>query len=95
MIYDVNLDQYALQCEITELLDVPPNSWATTSDWDAYGYRELEFRVLSAQVHDENGEAIELGRNGCAALAEQYSELIEEELWRQIETARQEAVADG
>ena len=93
MIYDVNLDQYALQCEVTELLDVPPDPWATSSDWDAYGYRELEFRVVSAQVYDEHGEAIELGRNGCAALAEQYGELIEEEVWRQIEAARREAAA--
>lgn len=88
MMYDVNLDQYALQCEITELLDVPPDPWAKTSDWDAFGYREIEFRVVSAQVYDENGKATELGRNGCAALAEQYAELIEEELWRQIEAAR-------
>jgi len=50
----------------------------------------MEFRVVSAQVYDENGEATELGRNGCAALAEQYGELIEEELWRQIEAARQD-----
>ncbi|VVN44894.1 hypothetical protein [Pseudomonas fluorescens] len=93
MTYDVNLDQYALQCEVTELLDVLPAPWATSRDWDAYGYRELEFRVVSAQVSDENGDATELGRNGCAALAGQYRELIEEEMRRQIEAAKREAAA--
>ncbi|WP_338585740.1 hypothetical protein [Pseudomonas sp. MAG733B] len=93
MIYEVNLDQYALQCEVTELLDVPPDPWATTSDWEARGYRELEFRILSAQAFDENGNASKLGPSDCAALTEQYSELIEEELWRRIEAARREEVA--
>lgn len=88
MPYEVNIDQYCLQCEMTSLLDVPPNPEATTSDWDAYGYREMEFRVVSGQVVDENGVASDAGRNACAALAEQYAELIEEELWRQIEAAR-------
>lgn len=92
MPYEVNIDQYCLQCEVTSLLDVPPNPEATTSDWDAYGYHELEFRVVSGQVYDENGVATEAGRNACAALAEQYSELIEEALWRQIETERQDIV---
>lgn len=92
MPYEVNIDQYCLQCEVIALLDVPPNPEATTSDWDAYGYRELEFRVVSGQVYDENGVATDAGRNACAALAEQYSELIEDALWRQIETERQDIV---
>lgn len=90
MTYDVNIDQYCLQCEVTSLLDVPPDPWATTSDWDAYGYRELEFRVISGQVYDDSGMASDAGRNACAALAEQYAEFIEEELWRQIEAERQD-----
>lgn len=92
MLYEVNIDQYCLQCEVTSLLDVPPNPEVTTSDWDTYGYRELEFRVVSGQVYDENGVASDAGRNACAALAEQYAEFIEEALWRQIETERQDIV---
>jgi len=90
MTFDVNIDQYCLQCEVNSLLDVPPDPTATTSDWDAYGYREMEFTVVSGQIYDEDGVASDAGRNACAALAEQYAELIEEDLWRQIEAARQD-----
>ncbi|NBA98220.1 hypothetical protein [Pseudomonas sp. R5(2019)] len=47
MTYDVKIDQYCLQCEVTYLADVPPNPWITSSDWDAYGSHELEFTVVS------------------------------------------------
>jgi hypothetical protein len=48
--YEVNIDQYCLKCEVISLLDVPPNPEVILSEWDAYGYRELEFRVVSGQV---------------------------------------------
>lgn len=90
MAYEVNIDEYVLQCEVTSLEEVDPTPGTTTSDWDAYGYRELEFSVISGQVYDENGVANDAGRNACAALAEKYAEYIEEEIWRQIEAARQD-----
>jgi len=88
MAYEVRIDEYVLQCEITYLADVPPSPEVSTSDWDAYGYRELEFTVISGQVFNEDGVAIDAGRNACAAMAEKYAEFIEDELWRQIEAAR-------
>ncbi|AVX93073.1 hypothetical protein PkP19E3_33475 (plasmid) [Pseudomonas koreensis] len=90
MTYEVNFDQFSLQCEVTVLVDEPPDPWATSSDWDAYGDREMEFRVVSALVYDENGVPSDAGRNACAQLAEDYAELIEDKLWRQIEAARQD-----
>ena len=36
-------------------------------------------------VYDEKDRPSDLGRNGCAELAEQYAEFIESELWRQID----------
>jgi hypothetical protein len=45
---------------------------------------------VSARIYDEHGVAIDAGRNACAQLAEDYAELIEEELWRQIKAARQD-----
>ena len=87
--YEVTIEAFVLQCEITELVDVEPNPATWTSDCDAQGYRELEFRVVSGVVYDENEVPSDLGRNGCAELAERYAEFIESELWRQIDADRE------
>ena len=85
--YEVAIEAEAcvLLCEISELLieEGRPGVW--TSDWDARGYCELEFRVVSGVVYDEQGQASDLGRNGCAALAERYGESIEEQIFRQYQ----------
>lgn len=52
--YEVAFESFVFQCEITELVDVEPNPATWTSDWDPRGYRELEFRVISGVVYDEN-----------------------------------------
>lgn len=88
--YEVHLDQFVLQCEVTYHEEVAPSPGIDTSDWDAYGYREMEFRLESGQVYDEDGAASDAGRNACAALAEKYAEYIEQQLWRLIETERQD-----
>jgi hypothetical protein len=90
MVYDVCFDEYVLQCEVTYLEDEPPAPWATSSDWDAYGSREMEFIVISGQIINEHGVAIDAGRNACAAVAEKYAELIEDDLWRQLQANRQD-----
>ena len=84
--YEVVIEAEActVQCEIIHLTltEASPSAW--TSDWDAQGYREMEFRVISGVVYDELGQASDLGRNGCAAIAERYAEFIEDDLWRQV-----------
>lgn len=74
-----------LQCEITDLVMEQPRPGLWSSDWDAEGYFELEFRVVSGIVYDEQGSAEDLGRNGCAALAESYAEYIEEQILQQYQ----------
>ena len=69
-----------LQCEITDLVVVQARPGLWSSDWDAEGYCELEFRVVSGSVYDEHGHAEDLGRNACADLAERYCEYIEEQI---------------
>lgn len=88
----VCIDQYELQVEITRCLVVPPNPHTWDSDYDYYGYQEMEFEVVSGLVYDENGDnPADLGRNGCAAVAEQYAEQIEEQLWTQLDAEKDEA----
>ncbi|WP_434676735.1 hypothetical protein [Pseudomonas sp. D3-10] len=89
--YEVAFEGFVLQCEITELVDVESNPGTWTSDWDAQGYRELEFRVVSGVLYDENDTPSDLGSNGCAKLAERYAEFIESELYRQIDAERENA----
>lgn len=83
--YEVAIEAEAcvLQCEITDLVIEQPRPGVWTSDWDARGYCELEFRVVSGVVFDDQGLAVELGPNGCAAMAERYGEYIEEQILRQ------------
>ncbi|MDD1011599.1 hypothetical protein M5G27_29500 [Pseudomonas shahriarae] len=83
--YEVAFEGFVLQCEVTDLINADPSPGTWTSDWDAQGYRELEFRVVSGVVYDENDRPSDLGRNGCAELSEKYAEFIESELWRQID----------
>ncbi|MGM7284745.1 hypothetical protein ABRY74_23145 [Pseudomonas guariconensis] len=91
--YEVAIEAEAcvLQCEITDLVieQARPGVW--TSDWDARGYWELEFRVVSGVVFDEQGQASDLGRNGCAAMAERYGEYIEEQILRQYQERQGQA----
>jgi len=87
-VYEVAIEAEAcvIQCEITNVLVHQANPSAWTSDWDAIGYRELEFRVVSGLAFTETGEAVELGRNGCAEVADRYAEQIEEALWKCYES---------
>ena len=87
----VCIEQYTLEVEITSCVSVAPNPSTWDSDWDYYGYREMEFEVISGSVFDEDGNETELGRNGCAGVAEQYAEDIEDRLWTLIEEKREAA----
>lgn len=90
--YEVAIEAEAcvLQCEINDLVIEQPRPVLWTSDWDAKGYCELEFRVVSGTVYDEQGRAEDLGRNGCAILAVRYSEYIEEQILRQYQETQAE-----
>lgn len=91
MRFEIDLDEYRLAVEVTHCLDVKPDyrSWGSADDY--YGYREMEFEVISGSVFDEDGNQTELGRNGCAAVADEHAERIEELLWTEIDARRREA----
>lgn len=87
MTYEVIIEEFVLEVFIATIVDVKPSLGTWSSDWDHNGYRELEFEVWSGKTYDDDGIPMDLGRNGCAAAAEQYAEEIEAELWRQIDEA--------
>lgn len=92
IVYEVHIDAEAcvIQCEITDVIEADPNPGLWSSDWDAQGYRELEFRVLSGVVYNADGHPSDLGRNGCAEVAERYAEFIEDDLWHQLDNEQGE-----
>jgi len=101
MHHKIEIDEYLLQIEITDLTDIKadPASWDSPEDF--YGCRELEFRVVSGEVYDEDGKASDLDAEGCAEVADQHAELIEDLLWQIVdgqkeaeEIERAEARAD-
>jgi len=91
MKFEIDLEEYLLSVEVTHCEVVEPDYRCRDSADDYYGYSELEFTITSGSVFDEDGNETELGRNGCAGVAEQYAEDIEDRLWTLIEKKREAA----
>jgi hypothetical protein len=91
MKFEIDLDEYLLSVEVTHCADVKPDHTSWASDWDYYGYREMEFEVISGSVFDEDGNETELDVNGCAAVADEHAERIEDRLWNMIDAKREAA----
>ncbi|WP_454911152.1 hypothetical protein [Stutzerimonas chloritidismutans] len=91
MKFEIDLDEYLLSVEVTHCAVVEPDYRCRDSADDYYGYSELEFTITSGTVFDEDGNQTELGRNGCAAVADEHAERIEELLWTEIDARRREA----
>jgi hypothetical protein len=90
MTYEVIIEDYVLQCNITHCVSVKgdPTSWASPDDY--YGYSEMEFEIVSGNTYDEDGKHEDIGKNGCAAIAERLGEEIEEKLWEQVAAGRED-----
>jgi len=89
MTYTVSIEQYELQVEVTDYS--PGRAGKYSGPWeDCYPDEpeELEFEVVSGLVYDEGGNAKDLGRNGCASVAELYAEEIEARLLDRIHEDR-------
>lgn len=80
----VCIDAFEFEVEITSCVSVAPNSSTWASDWDYYGYREMEFEVTGGAEFDEDGNSTELSKARCAELAEQYADTIEDNLWNHL-----------
>jgi len=94
MTYEVTIEEFVLQCNITHCVSVKgdPNSWASPDDY--YGYNEMEFEIVGGYTYDENDNVVDLGKNACAAIAEKWAEEIEEKLWDQVAAARDDDCED-
>jgi len=85
MTYEVIVEGFVLQVEVTHCENIPPalNSW--NSDWDFYGSRELEFKVVSAICYDDDGVRMDVDYLALPVLANRYGRQIEAALWHEID----------
>jgi hypothetical protein len=88
MEYEIVVEGFVLQVEVTVLADDPPrpNSW--DSDWDAQGDRELEFKLLSAKCYDDDGVPMDVPSWQLPVLAHQYYTPINIALWVEIDALK-------
>lgn len=90
MIYEVIVEGYVLQVEVTYCEDIKP-SWNTwNSDWDYFGSRELEFQIVSGTMYDEDGVPMDVCQMELAVIAEskEYVPMIEKALWVEIDARK-------
>ncbi|MFW9099597.1 hypothetical protein ACOI8A_05555 [Pseudomonas sp. P4795] len=85
MTYEVIVEGFVLQVEVTRCENIPPalNSW--NSDWDFYGSRELEFKVESAICYDDDGVRMDVEAHQLPVLTHQFGKQIETALWVEID----------
>ena len=88
MYQEVIVEGFVLQVEVTHCVNEPPCPGTWSSDWDAQGCRELEFKVLSGITYDDDGIRMDADPLGLQLVALQYGRQIETALWFEID-ARQ------
>ena len=81
---NVSLDGYDLVVKVHSVADVKPNHSTWDSDWDYYGYREIDFELIAGTETDEDGNETEMTKDQLADVQEEQGELIEEKLWEEL-----------
>ncbi|KEX94779.1 hypothetical protein HA62_05815 [Pseudomonas putida] len=85
MTYEVIVEGFVLQVEVTHCVNEPPCPSTWSSDWDAQGCRELEFKVDSAICYDDDGIRMDVDPLALPLVAVQYGRQIETALWVEID----------
>lgn len=85
MEHEIVVEGFVLQVEVTHCENTPPCPGTWSSDWDAQGSRELEFKVVSGICYDDDGIRMDVDSLALPLLAQQYGHLIETALWVEID----------
>ena len=88
MNYEVIVEGFVLQVEVTHCENTPPCPSSWDSDWDAQGYRELEFKLVSGICYDEDGARMDVERHLLPLLAHQHYTPITIALWVEIDALK-------
>lgn len=89
MTYEVIVEGFVLQVEVTSCENTPPCPGTWDSDWDCHGSRELEFVVVSGITYDADGVPMDVSGYECYQAGQLYAKQIEVDLWRQIDSRTQ------
>ena len=85
MIYEIVVEGFVLQVEVTHCENEPPCPGTWSSDWDAQGCRELEFKVVSGVTYDDDGIRMDVDLLALPLVSLQYGRQIETALWVEID----------
>lgn len=85
MEHEIVVEGFVLQVEVTHCENIPPCPGTWSSDWDAQGCRELEFKVLSGICYDDDGVRMDVSRSDLAPLIWSNGHAIETALWVEID----------
>jgi hypothetical protein len=86
MIYEVIVEGFVLQVEVTHCENTPPSPGTWASDWDSQGTRELEFKVLSGITYDDDGIRMDVWPVELRAVSLEHAKSIETALWFEIDS---------
>lgn len=83
MTYEVIVEGYVLQVEVTSCDDVPPSGIAN-------GSRELTFDLVSGTMYDADGIPMDVFQMELSVLAEsdEFVPMIEKALWVEIDARK-------
>ena len=84
MEYEVSLDGYDLMVKVHSAVNVKLNHSTWDSDWDYYGYSEIDFEVIAGIATDDDGNETEMTKDQLADVQDEHGELIEEKLWEEL-----------
>lgn len=88
MTYEVIVEGYVLQVEVTYCVNEPARRGTWDSDWDAMGDRELEFKIVSAICYDDDGIRMDVPNWQLPILAKQHYTPITVALWVEIDALK-------
>lgn len=88
MTYEVIVEGYVLQVEVTHCVNEPPRPGTWDSDWDAQGERELEFKILSGRCYDDDGVPMDLLLYQLPYVAKHHYTPIVNALWVEIDSKK-------
>lgn len=58
--YEIDIEDFRFYITVTDYHHQPAQGPSADSDWDCYGYEEVEFDVDSVFVYDEEGGLVEI-----------------------------------
>ena len=87
--YELYIDSFTFFIKVTDYHHQPALGPSADSDWDCYGYTEIDWDVTSVTYCNEDGNETEVQVD-----IEEYSELIEEKLLELIHEELEEDCRD-